>query len=548
MRTTKPFGRRLMAASLAVGLLLTACGGSEDRTGTDRGENGSESSPDGVDSISADGVVGYVDREADNEGEPVDGGTLVIAPYVFAASLDPARSSDSGVAFGELALFFDALARYDYETGDYEPWLAESIESDDDHGTWTVKLREGITFTDGTPLDSEAVKLHMDRTQELRPGYVTDGITVETPDDLTIVYRLAEPWAGFPYVLATNPGRIVSPAAVEEYGDDIVSNPVGTGPFILKAWNGGEELIAERNPDYWNGTPHLDAVHFVSIKGQQAAVDAMKGDDIDLTVLREPIVVDEMRDAGYRGFLNVFSSGQVLLINNGVHSDDTPGADVRVRKAIAHAIDLDLFAQDASDGRGLWSKAVLGANPHLDTTVDGLDYDPDEARRLLDEAKADGYDGKIELTCHSSPESDRRAIATQSQLNAVGFDVKLDVVASPADTIRKYQQEGTFELACYGPSFQGDVPYVGLMNMFGERNTLGYDDPEMEELLTAFRLADSREELSAAADAFQERINETQPIVPLTSNQEFIVWSDEVRGIHVTSFGQIDFSEVWLAE
>lgn len=539
-------GRRSAAMGIAVALLLAACGGSDDRGGSTNGNGGD----DGIETPSAsrDAEVGYVDRSADLEGEPVEGGTLVVAPYVFASALDPARTSDSGVAYGELALFYDALARFDYESGEYEPWLAKSIEADDAYETWTVELREGITFSDGTPLDSAAVKLHLERTQQLRPGYVTDGITVETPDDLTIVYHLPEAWAGFPYVLATNPGRIVSPAAVEEHGDDIVANPVGTGPFVLKSWDAGEELVAERNPDYWNGTPHLDAVKYVSIKGQQAVVDAMKGRDVHLTFLREPLVVDAMRDEGYRGFLNVFSSGQILLINNGVHSDDTPGADVRVRQAIARAIDIELFGQDASEGKGLWTKGVLGLNPHLDTTVEGVGYDPDEARRLLEEAKADGYDGKIELTCHTSPESDRRAIATQSQLNAVGFDVSLDMVPSPADTIRKYQQEGTFELACYGPSFQGEVPYVGLMNMFGPGNTLGYEDPEMEELLAAFRLADSREAMSEAADRLQERINETQPIVPLTSNQEFIVWRDEVHGIDVTSFSQLDFSEAWLTE
>src|SRR5699024_6206179 len=104
------------------------------------------------------------------------------APYVFGESLDPARQTDSGVGNGELSLFYDALLRYDYENDEFHPWLAESFESNDDLTVWTVKLREGIEFSDGTPLDSAAAKLQMERTQEFRPGLYTDGIEVDTPD------------------------------------------------------------------------------------------------------------------------------------------------------------------------------------------------------------------------------------------------------------------------------------------------------------------------------------------------------------------------------
>lgn len=543
MRKHESTGRRMLAALVVGAMLLVSCGGdSEGRGAPDEGKtsNGGQEVPAGE--------VGFVDRDTDSEGEPVEGGTLIVAPYVFAAALDPARLTDSGVGNSELALFFDALVRYDHETGEYAPWLAESFESDDEYLTWTVKLREGVTFSDGTPLDSEAVKLHMERTQEHRPRIYVEGITVETPDPLTVVFNLPEPWAGFPYALSANPGRIVSPAAVEEYGDDIVANPVGTGPFVLKSWEPGEELVAERNPDYWDGTPHLDAVKYVNIKGDQARAESIKAGDADLSYLRDPIVVDEMRDAGFRGFLNVYGGGEVLIINNGVHSDETPGADERVRQAIAMAIDIDLLRDDLGNGKGLWTKQFLGLMPQLDTTVDGVGYDPDAAAALVEEAKADGYDGKIELTCNATPERERTATAVQAQLNAVGFDVSIDRVPSQADTIKKYQQDGTFELACYGFSFQGQMPFAELSNVLRPGNTLGYEDSEIEDILLEFRQAGTREEMSAAADRLQERMNETQPLLPLSSTQEFVPWSDRVHGMDVTSFGQPIYSDVWLAK
>lgn len=549
MKTSQPFARVFWAVSLAGALLLAACGGGGDGRTSDRtgGDDTGEETP--AEQIDPDEIfVGYIDHDTDQEGEPVDGGTLILAPYVFGASLDPARQTDSGIGNGELSLFYDALLRYDYENDEFIPWLAESFESNDDFTTWTVKLRDGIEFTDGTPLDSSAAKLQMERTQEFRPGLYTDGITVETPDDLTVVYHLPEGWAGFPYALSVNPGRLVSPAAVEEYGEDIVSNPVGTGPFILKSWEPGEEIVTERNPDYWDGTPHLDGVKFVNIKGDQARYDSIKAGDADMTFLRDPKVVDDMRNDGFRGFLNVYSSGEVILINNGVHSDDTPGADVRIRRAIAMAIDIDLLREDLGDGTGLWTKQFFGLTPGIDMTVDALPYDPDTASELVEEAKADGFDGKLELTCNTAPEREREAVAIQAQLNAVGFDVTIDRVPTQADTIKKYQQDGTFELACYGFSFQGPWPSTDIQKLLGPGNTLGYEDPKIEELMRGFRQANSQEERSAAADAFQEHMNETQPIVPLSSNLEYVPWSDRVHGLEMTSFSQPIFSKAWLAE
>lgn len=546
MKTAQPLTRRLWLTLVAGALLLTACGGGSSERTSDRTGNGDDGPAKTVDTDEI--FVGYSDRDADQEGEPVEGGTLIVAPYVFAGSLDPARQTDSGVGNGELSLFYDALLRYDYENEEFVPWLAESFESDDDFRVWTVKLREGIEFSDGTPLDSAAVKLQMDRTQEFRPGLSTDGITVETPDDLTVIYTLPESWAGFPYILSVNPGRIVSPTAVEEHGEDIISNPVGTGPFVLKSWEPGEELVAERNLSYWDGEPHLDAVKFVSIKGDQARYDSLKSGDVDLTYLRDPKVVEAGLDEGVRGFVNIYAGSEVLLINNGVHSDDTPGADVRVRQAVAMAIDIDLLGDDVGEGSGLWTKELFGKTPGMDLTVDAVPYDPDAAQALLDEAKADGYDGKIELTCDATPQREREAVAIQAQLNAIGFDVTIDRVPSIADTIKKYQQEGTFELACYGFSFQGPWPHTDLSKLVSAGNTLGYEDPEIEGHLDALREAETVEERSAAADALQERMNETQPLVPLASAREFVAWSDRVHGMDMTSFSQPIWSKAWLAE
>ncbi len=529
-----------MAATTA--LLVSACGGSS----SDGSSSGNEGANTPSEKTGEAGFIGFIDRKADQAGEPVDGGTLVFAPFAPARSLDPAASTDSGIGNAELSALYDALVRYDYEAEEYVPWVAESFDSDDAGKVWTIKLREGVNFSDGTPLDSAAVKLHLERSQELRPGSYTDDITVETPDDLTVVYTLPSPWPGFLYALSVNPGRIVSPAAVEEYGDEVSEHPVGVGPFVLDKWTPGEELVAKRNPDYWDGTPHLDGIKFVTIKGDDARADSLIAGDVDAGFVRTADPLKKLMDNDLRGFQNVFPGGEVLIINNGVKSDDVPGADVRVRRAMAMALDIDLMRDDLDGGSGLWTKEILGLTPELDTTVEALPYDADKATALLDEAKADGYDGKVTLTCDATPERERKAISVQAQLNAVGFDVTIDRVPTIADTMKKYQQDGTFELACYGFSVNGNAPIAVLSKLLSPGNTLGYEDPEIEGILDDLQSAKDRAEMSTAADALQTKFNETQPLIPLVSSTELLAWTTNVHGMDMTSFNQPIFAKAWI--
>lgn len=531
-----------LAVLAALALTAGACGGNDNAEGDDGGASSDVTQLADIDPAD---VIGFV-NDGGEGGTPVQGGTLEFAPFASPRTLDPAKQTDSGVGNAELAAFYDALMRYDYDKDEFVPWQAESLSPNDDNTVWTLKLRDGIKFSDGTPLDSAAVALQMERTQENRPGLYTDGITMETPDDLTVVYTLPSAWADFAYALAVNPGRIPSPAAVEKFGEDYDTNPVGSGPFVLDSWAPGEELVAKANDDYWSDGPYLDELRFVNLSGDQAKLDSLQGDDLGAGFLRDPETVNEAIDSGLPGFNNIFPVGEALIINNGVNSDDTPGHDVRVRQAIAMALDPEILNRDINNGKGLWDIGIVGGISDLDLQVEPTAFDPEGAQELLEEAKADGYDGSIALTCDSTPDREREGLSIQAQLNAVGFDVELDRVPSITDTIRKSQTEGSFEIACYGYSFQVNIPYVGLSDKLGGDNDLGYDNPNMEGLLTAMREADDDESNVAAQDAMQEGFNETQPFVPLASVRELIAWNPEVHGIDVTSYNMPIFNGAWV--
>src|SRR5690606_11120694 len=135
------------------------------------------------------------------------------------------------------------LVRYDPETAEYEPHVAESLEANDDSTVWTLTLRDGVNFSDGTPLDADAVVASIERYLADDGGqaslWSSKVASTEVTDDRTVTFTLTEPWVDFEYMLATAPGMIMAPAAYA--GDEFT--PIGAGPFTFGHYRPNEELL-----------------------------------------------------------------------------------------------------------------------------------------------------------------------------------------------------------------------------------------------------------------------------------------------------------------
>src|SRR5690606_3892265 len=148
--------------------------------------------------------------EADSGPRP--GGTLTMASFVMATGLDPAVAPGGGATAGtEMAAIYDTLVRWNPETGTYEPRTATAVEASPDLLVWTIRIRSGITFTDGTPYDANAVKAGLDRHRAAAnltasAAYMARVADVAVVDPLTVQVTLTQPWAGFIGVLADEPG------------------------------------------------------------------------------------------------------------------------------------------------------------------------------------------------------------------------------------------------------------------------------------------------------------------------------------------------------
>jgi peptide/nickel transport system substrate-binding protein len=552
MQDRRRAARRLIGVALVACTLAAACGGDDD---DDSASSGGGDTGENATSGELPMSSGLVNVE-DASGDPTAGGTLDIAVWFQASSLDPADGNISGVANGSaLVALYDVLMRWDAETDTFEPQLAESLEANDDSTEWTLKLRPDVTFSDGTPLNSEAVVYSINRANEKESpaavGLIARIDSMDTPDELTVVFHMKDPWVRFPFVLTNSLGLVVSPTAAEAAGDEFATNPVGAGPFTLERFSDGEELVLKARDDYWGGQPNLDEVRFVPVtSGDADRLAGMTSGDFDAAFLRNAGVIGDALDEGYGGYVEVQNFGELLLMNS---RDGRPTADPRVREAVALAIDAEDLNQRVNQGQGIWSKAMFPESSQWDTSgsAPAATSDADAATALLDEAKGDGYDGKISILCDAAADRQMMSITMEAQLEAVGFDVTIDEKASIGDVVPLVQTEHAYDLACWGNNTVDAAPLQELDVFFNGPSGYaeGYQDRDaVQEQLDALALAGDADAESAAIAAIQGIWTESMPGLPLAAVRELLAWTPQVHGITPTSATMVILSDAWVEE
>lgn len=527
----RPLGA--LAAAAVAASLLTACGSS-----------GSGGSPvGGIEA--AYGVLG-VDEAA---GKPVKGGTLTYADVTEARSLDPTKTYATASAGGTpLAAVYDVLVRWNPDSGEFEPWLAESLESDAAFTTWTLKLREGVTFSDGTPLDADAVvgSLKYFITNN-GPDAVLLGQNVDSykaTDERTVTFKLNKPWSTFPNVLAQGAGMVVAPAGIA--GKEFT--PIGAGPFELERYAPGEELLLKARKDYWKGEPHLDKLRFVVLQSEGATLDSLTSDEVQAAFLIYSPDEQAARAEGMPGYRDVSNVHPVLWINQ---REGTDGADPRVRRAIAMATDPALYNERVDKGEGIASNEVFPSESRWSNPATPPEADLDAATALVEEAKADGFDGELVYLDDSDPRSQNEALVVKAMLERVGFKVTTEATASVADKMQRLYVDHDFDLATGGLAVTESDPFHRLFSGLSSTsyaNLTGYADEEMDALLADLQAAGDDKARAKVVGQIEQHWYDTVPGVPLGASDWYVTWRPEVQGVVPAAEFMMLFGEAWIGE
>jgi peptide/nickel transport system substrate-binding protein len=410
--------RALTAVAVMLALLATACGGSGDDDATE---------PEASADPGRSEVIG-------DEGEPVDGGTMVIAVDSESSGWNPAidRWATAGAMVGSSIL--EPLATLDGD-GMAQPWLATGWTPNDTYDSWTIDLREGVTFHDGSPFDAEAVKANLDfivvaplSSVAMKPLF--DEVVVV--DDDTVEVRLTTRWAAFPSSFLAGQSAFMRAPASMLTDDQGSSRPVGTGPFVFDSWRQDVSFEVTANPDYWvEGQPHLDGIEYRVITDPTSRAASLRSGEIDLAIIGLPDDAKRL-EADFTVLRNWDVEPASLLANvrPTVGGRPNPMSNLHARLAMAHAIDRDTIAATIGEGVRVPTSPFSPDSPWgQPSELNGYpDYDSEAARRELDAYRAETGQDTLRVTIlgPSNPISQSALQLVQQQLAAVGVEARIE--------------------------------------------------------------------------------------------------------------------------
>ncbi len=429
----------------------------------------------------------------DEAEKPVRGGYLRTAAELYIGKMNPDHWPVlDWVTMGD---FYEKLVVTDGSYRSTVPWLLEFITYENPT-TAVTKLRDGITFQDGTKLDAAAVKFVLDWIRDPKSGtwdvsWLTPLDAMEVVDDLTVRWRFKAPWASFPGVISNVPGYMLSPTALKNGPNSLDNHPVGTGPYLFEDASPGNFLKVKRNPNWWFAKasanpdmPYFDGVVVTIIPDPAVRLANLLAGKVDLL-----LSVDKSQYTGIKN--NPALSVHVVPLNsvNALRFNATKGvcSDIRVRKAISHAIDRRALIAGTQFGLAriascMYPEDHWAHNPNLKP----VSYDPGLAKSLLAEA---GHGGGLTVRGFYNNTSQGQTVAgaIKNMLAHVGVTWDVQLLAPVAATARI--KDADYDLAEGGWTFiyDPDLMATGLYMPDGGFNFGRSHDEEAIKLIEAGR-------------------------------------------------------------
>jgi peptide/nickel transport system substrate-binding protein len=432
------------------------------------------------------GLSGCAGNPESGDSDPNDAASdasLSIAVQSPPRSLDPVDLDAGQQAFVWTSVY-DTLLYRDLD-GEIQPNAASEWEYSDDGLTLTFTLRDGMTFSNGAPVDAEAVRATLERNKA-KPGQQQEKMqyveSIAAPDESTVVVTFTQHDAAFIFNMSQDGGAISDPATVDE--ERTKTNPIGSGPYTINTDRtvNGSTYVLERREDHWN----VEAFPFKTftvkvLQDQTAQLNALRSGQVDVASVPAN-QVSSVEGAGIRTQVVPAVSGAFINLADRDGTKIPALADVRVRQAINFALPRERMVEQLLFGAGDPTDQVFNSKStaYLEELEGYYDYDPDKARELLAEA---GFDDGFTLTMPSSPVSLSFEPTITQALAEVGITVVWEAV--PAGTANAAVATGE-----YGAFFatSAAVPVERDANrqlQSAAQNPFGWSTPELDELLLA---------------------------------------------------------------
>ncbi|MFE3206280.1 ABC transporter substrate-binding protein [Embleya sp. NPDC059237] len=503
--------KRLVALAAAVAGLATACTG-----GPPAGPTGSG-------------------------GPPRAGGSLTLLTVADARGLDPFTATYNAlVDEPRMAALYDPLFVIDPASGQVRPHLGESLTTTDAGTTWTLALRPNVRFSDGTPLDAEAVRtnwdMHADPAIRSLHRAAAAGLRLETTGPLTVRITPPSPNANLDRTIATELTYIAAPSALAKGPATYSAHPVGAGPFTLQTWTRGSRMDFTRNPAYWQhdrGLPHLDKLTIALATDIHQAYNTIRSGSAQILVSADPGTLEKAAEELNAAPLAT-NGGQNITFN----LTRPPFDDPRARRAIAIATDPAELAKTLGQGFRPARAVFPRSSPFFDPTAAQPAADPAEAQRLFDELAAAGNPLHFTLVTARNPQSQLIAEFLQSRLTRYR---NVDMSIEPLDIgafVTTVRVNRTFQ-AAFDQTWQPD-PEPGMYQSFHSTsplNATGWSNPQADRALDQARATQDPAARRTAYIALQHALSADLPIWTFAESRIGPVWSNQATGVETYNGG-----------
>jgi peptide/nickel transport system substrate-binding protein len=447
---------------------------------------------------------------------------LVMGMVLEPPHLDPTAGAAAAIDEVVYANVFEGLTRID-QRGQVQPALAESWAVSDDGLVYTFDLRAGVKFHDGSGFDSADAKFTLDRavapdSVNAQKALFEPIAKVEAPDAGRLAVTLKRPTSAFLFNMGWGDAVIVAP----ETAADNKTRPIGTGPFGFGQWAKGDRVEIERRADYWGRPAKLSAATFKFISDPAAATAAMLAGDVDAFAnFPAPESLAQLEaDPRFKVVIGTTEGETILGMNNAVKPLD----DVRVRRAIAHAIDRQAIVDGAMFGYG----TPIGSHfaPHHPAYVDltGLyPHDPEKAKTLLAEAGVSDLELSIKLPPPSYARRGGEIVA--AQLKAVGIEAEL-IPVEWAQWLEQVFKNKDYQLSIVSHTEPMDIGIYARDDYY-----FNYSNPELKAVMSQLAATVDIGKQDALLGSAQTIIAEDSPVAFLFQLAKHGVWDAKVQGL-----------------
>lgn len=481
----------------------------------------------------------------------------VIAVGSNFTTLDPYDANDT-LSQAVAKSFYQGLFGFDKEMKLVNV-LAESYDASKDGLTYTIKLRSGVKFQDGTDFNAEAVKVNLDRASNpdnhlKRYNLFKSVATTEVVDPTTVKITLKQPFSAFINTLASPAAAMISPTALKKYGKEIGFHPVGTGPYELETWNQTDFVKVKKFAGYWKpGYPKLDSITWRPVVDNNTRAAMLQTGEANFAF---PIPYEQAKLLEKNGKLDLVTSPSIMQRYISFNVTQKPFDNPKVREAINYAINRQALVKVAFAGYATPATGIVPPSIQYSQNYPALEYNPAKARELLKEA---GYPNGFSTTLwssHNHSTAQKVLQFTQQQLAQVGIKVQvtaMDAGQRAAQVEDKGQKESGVKMFYTGWSASTGEANWALTPLFATQswpptifNTAFYSNPQVDkDLADALNTTDSEKKASLYKDA-QDRIWNDRPWVPLVVEKLVSANTKNLTGFYVMPDTSFSFDEADL--